>query len=514
LDNSKHPEAASSRLEQWWSRLLSIADERRNPLMALRSRLLLLSLMLIAASLAALVLGELLWGRSDQWMFLAIVLMGLMIATFDYARSGRYELYSNALIGILTFLVLALIIASGGQSRSPQISLPTIALLAAMLLSLRATLMWAALMVLSLVLSFHLRETLATVYLPLDPQWLDASVERMAGVLVVTAVCIGVWCHRLIERMHDQLARDAAGLAEARSRSEIAEQRLEHYVDMASAWFWETDEQHRLVFLSAGFERSTGVSPKAALGLTPVQVLQLRYRSSAVSDGAMRPMLERRAFKDQLLSWHEPLTGVLNHFANAGSPMFDKQGNFRGFRGRVMNVSERNETVRQVRESVHGDFLTGLMSRRGMLEAMDRALMRVRDSDSIGWWMQIDVDQFHEVNVKLNYAQGDTYLKRFARSLAEIAGRPDALARMDGDAFGVLLVGMTKEEAGDVAIGILGMARGLRMEFLGADVQGSASIGVVRFSSATPNVGAILQAADDACQQAQRKGGARVVFGV
>jgi diguanylate cyclase (GGDEF)-like protein len=512
LDRSARPVSAMSKLDQWWSRLVSIADERRNALMALRSRLLLLAMLLIATSLAALVLGELLWGRSNQWMVLSAMLVLLMGATFDYARSGRYALYSQLLIGMLTALVLALIVASGGQSRAPQICLPTIAVLAAMLLSRRSTVVWALIMLGGLALSFHLRSSAATVYLPLNPHWLESAVERMAAILILTSVCIGVWCQGLIEKMHTRLSGEAEGLADARSRCELAEQRLEHYVDMASAWFWETDEQHRMVYLSAGFERSTGINPKTAMGLSPAQVMQLRYPNNTASDGIMRPMLERRGFKDQLLSWHEPLTGALSHYANSASPVFDKQGVFRGFRGRVINVSERDATVRQVRESVHGDFLTGLMSRRGMLESLDRALMRVRDSDTLGWWMQIDIDQFHEVNARLNYAQGDIYLKRFARSLSEIASRPDALARMDGDEFGILLMGMSKDEAIEAAVNILGMARGLRMEFLGADAQGSASIGIARFSRATPSVGAILHSADEACLQARKEGGAKFVF--
>lgn len=499
-------------LMQWWARLVAIADERRNALLAFRSRLLLMAMILIAVSLSLLLLGELLWGQSDQWIFLAGMLLLLMAATFDYARSGRYELYSHLLIGALVGLVLALIVASGGQSRSPQLTLPTITVLAAMLLPVQATVRWAAVMLLALATSFYLRHTNAPTYLPLNPEWLDGAIERMASVLVVTSALIGIWCYQLISRMHDRLVADAGGLADANLRCERAEQRLEHYVDMVSAWFWETDEQHRMVFLSAGFERSTGIKPALAMGLTPAQVMQLRYPNNTASDGTMRPMLERRGFKDQPLSWHEPLTGVLNHYANSASPVFDHKGIFRGFRGRVINLSERNETVRQMRESAHGDFLTGLMSRRGMLEALDRALMRVRDGDLVGWWFQIDIDQFHDVNTRLNYAQGDLYLKRFARSLSEIAARPDALARMDGDEFGLLLFDATREQALETATNILGMARGLRMEFLGADATGSASLGVARFSTATSGVGAILQAADEACQRARNEGGARIVF--
>ncbi len=512
MDRSGTSATGSPRLVQWWTRLVAIADQRRNALLALRSRLLLLILLLIVTCLSALVIGELQWGQSDQWMILSGMLILLMLATFDYARSGRYEIYSQLLIGALTALVLMLVIASGGQTRAPQICLPTIAVLAAMLLPTRSALTWATIMLLGLALSFYLRSTSAPVYLPLNPRWLDSAVERMAALLVIVSVLIGVWCNGLIERMHERLSTEVSGLAESRARCEKAEQRLEHYVDMASAWFWETDDQHRMVYLSAGFERSTGISPKHALGLTPAQVMQVRYPNNTASDGIMVPMLERRGFKDQLLSWHEPMTGVLSHYANSASPVFDAHGVFRGFRGRVINVSERNETVRQVRESVQGDFLTGLMSRGGMLESLDRALMRVRDSELVGWWIQIDLDQFHEVNTRLNYAQGDSYLKRFARALSEMATRPDSLARMDGDEFGMLLLGVSKEQVQDVATNILGMSRGLRMEFLGAEARGSASLGVARFSSASPSVGAILLAANEACQQARGAGGARAVF--
>ena len=504
--------ASSPRLAQWWSSLVAIVDQRHNALPALRRRLLLLTSLLIVTCLALLVLSELQWGQSDHWMIVSGMLVLLMAATFDYVRSGRYEIYCQLLVGALTLLVLALIIASGGQSRAPQICLPSIAVLAAMLLPTRATLTWAAIMLLGLVLSFYLRSTSAPVYLPLNPLWLSSAVERMAAVLVVMSVSIGVWYNGLIERLDDRLSSEITGLAEVKVRCEKAEQRLEHYVDLASAWLWETDDQHRLVYLSAGFERSTGVNPKHALGQTPVQVMRVRYPTNTTAEGFMLPMLERRGFKDQLLSWHEPLTGTLNHYANSASPMFDQHGVFRGFRGRVVNVSERDQAMRQVRESVQGDFLTGLMNRGGMLEALDRALMRVRESELVGWWIQIDLDQFHEVNTRLNFAQGDAYLRRFARALSEIVTQPDTLARMDGDEFGALLLDVSKEQVHDIATRILGMSRGLRMEFLGADALGSASLGVARFSSASPSVGAIVLAANEACVQARSAGGARAVF--
>jgi len=501
------------RIQQSWHRVVAIADEGRDALWALRSRLLLSCLLLTTGCLTALVVAELLWGRSDQWVFLSAMLVLMGTATFDYARAGRYGLYSHVLVGGLVALVLALIIASGGQTRSPQVSLPTLAMLAALLLSLRAALAWATVMLGGLWLSFFLRTSGAPVYLPLNPEWLDGAIERVAAVLVLVSIVLGSWCLGAVVRMHQRMRAGSEGLQEALKRGDDAEKRLEHFVEMASAWFWETDDQHRMVFLSAGFEKATGISPAQAIGLTPAEVMRIRYPNAAAADGTMRPMIERRGFKDQLLSWHQPLTGVINHYANSAAPVFDDKGAFRGFRGRVIDVSERAETIRQVRESVQGDFLTGLMSRRGMLESLDRALIMLRDAGTTGWWIHIDLDQFHEVNTRLNYAQGDLFLKRFARALLDLVDKQDALARMDGDSFGMLLLGRSREEVEHLATGVVALARGLRIEMLGAQAgTGSASLGATMISRATPGIGVLLQISEDACVHARDQGGSRIVF--
>jgi diguanylate cyclase (GGDEF)-like protein len=497
---------------RWWQRLVSIFDGSPDAIETLRSRMLVLSLVIVAVCQALIILSELLWAQSNVWTVVLAMLVLLLAVAFDYIRSGRYELYSHILVGGVVSLLIMLIVLTGGHSRGALVCFPSVVALAAVLLPSRALLGWSSVMLAGVALSAFLRANDAPVYLPLNPQWLESAVERMAAVLVVITALLGTCSAVLVSRLFDQFSRESTTLADLSARCERAEQRLEHYVELSSAWFWETDEQHRLVYLSTGFERSTGVNPKFALGLTPAQVLHLRYPNSPGADGPMRPLLERRGFKDQLLSWHEPLTGMINQYANSGTPIHDASGAFRGFRGRVVSVSERNETLRQMRENVHGDFLTGLMSRRGMLEAIDRALMRVRDSDMIGWWMQIDIDRFHEVNERLNYVQGDAFLKRFARALTEMSVRAEALARMDGDGFGALLMGVSREQVRDAALHILGVSRGLRMEFLGTDAEGSVSIGVGRISSATAGVGAILRAADEACTEAQRGGGARVVF--
>ncbi len=501
------------RLHQGWTRMLSIADEGREAPDALRRRLLLLCMLLTTASLAGLIVAELLWGGSDQWIFLSGMLLLLMAATFDYTRAGRYEFYSHLLVGGLTTLVVILIVASGGQSRAPQLSLPTLAIVAALLLRPRAVVLWATAMLAVMVMSHQLRQNGAPVHLPLNPVWLEGAVERVGSVLIVVSVLLGTWCIGLVAQWQKRVRLDSGALRAAQAGQRDAEQRLEQFVEMASAWFWETDEQHRMVYLSSGFEKATGVAPAQALGLTPAEVMRIRYPNAAAAESTMRPMIERRGFKDQLLSWHEPLTGVINHYANSATPIYDVQGGFRGFRGRVINISERAETIRQVRESVQGDFLTGLMSRRGMLEALDHALIRLRDADQSGWWIQVDLDRFHDVNTQLNYAQGDRFLKRFARSLGELVGRHDALSRIDGDDFGILLLQGTKEDVQQLAVNIMAIARGLRMEFLGSEAgTGSASLGAATISRATPSVTALLQATDAACQRARHEGGARLHF--
>lgn len=125
------------------------------------------------------------------------------------------------------------------------------------------------------------------------------------------------------------------------------------------------------------------------------------------------------------------------------------------------------------------DQLTGLANRRGLMEALRRALRKHDGKVAIGL---LDIDHFQRVNDQWGHMLGDEVLRCIAALLARHAARlgPDALAgRYGGDEFMLLLPGLSVHEAAAT----LDIARAqLARQLIRRTVDG-ASLGRVTFSA-------------------------------
>lgn len=82
------------------------------------------------------------------------------------------------------------------------------------------------------------------------------------------------------------------------------------------------------------------------------------------------------------------------------------------------------------------DFLTGLLNRRGFLEAAEERIMRSLGTALI---LFIDIDHFKEINDRYGHDTGDEVLKSFAKILVGSLRSDDIAARWGGDEFIALL---------------------------------------------------------------------------
>ena len=107
-------------------------------------------------------------------------------------------------------------------------------------------------------------------------------------------------------------------------------------------------------------------------------------------------------------------------------------------------------SLRDSRDQIVTDPLTGLVNRSGLDDAITRAL---RQRVAL---LLIDLDGFKPINDSYGHAAGDTVLVEFAHLLRSAVRTQDVVARMGGDEFVVLLPDIaTGEQAGTVAQRIL-----------------------------------------------------------
>jgi diguanylate cyclase (GGDEF)-like protein len=101
----------------------------------------------------------------------------------------------------------------------------------------------------------------------------------------------------------------------------------------------------------------------------------------------------------------------------------------------------------RLRQEAHTDELTGLLNRKGLIVAAERAFSLADRTDMELTIGLIDLDHFKQVNDREGHAAGDGVLIELAKAwMAEIQPG-DIFARLGGDEFLVLLVGHDEDES-------------------------------------------------------------------
>lgn len=151
------------------------------------------------------------------------------------------------------------------------------------------------------------------------------------------------------------------------------------------------------------------------------------------------------------------------------------------------------------------DGLTGLLNREGLEERAATELARTRREGSPLAVMVVDIDGFKTVNDTLGHPAGDEALQRIAAALAAAVRTVDAVARIGGDEFTVLLPGADRATASAVADRLLAAVRreGTRTGLPKLGV----SIGFAVGHGGSDSLEDLWQAADRAMYNTKREGG-------
>ncbi|SHM86933.1 diguanylate cyclase (GGDEF) domain-containing protein [Pseudomonas asturiensis] len=102
------------------------------------------------------------------------------------------------------------------------------------------------------------------------------------------------------------------------------------------------------------------------------------------------------------------------------------------------------------REQSLTDYLTGILNRRALMEALECHLK----ARSAGYFLMLDIDNFKQINDALGHDAGDEVLQLMASCLEQTQGSL-AYGRLGGEEFGVILPVSSESAARDYVIRLL-----------------------------------------------------------
>ncbi len=178
----------------------------------------------------------------------------------------------------------------------------------------------------------------------------------------------------------------------------------------------------------------------------------------------------------------------------------------------MQDISERRRFEQRLRYLADHDSLTGLANRRRFRGELEKQIDFYARYGGQGALLALDVDHFKHINDTAGHQAGDSVIREIAEMLRARARVSDAVARLSGDEFAVLLPQIDRE-------GALRFAEDLRREIRTKSTTSgpepvTVSIGVAMFAGDTEEDGEpAMVAADLAMYDAKEQGRDRVVLG-
>jgi PAS domain S-box-containing protein len=289
--------------------------------------------------------------------------------------------------------------------------------------------------------------------------WLRYSIIIALGALsMAVGFVILFWA---LARQSQRVERRTAELAETADALRNSEERFRDYALTSSDWFWESDADHRMTYVSEGI-RAFGQDPRSRIGLS-------RMELAATSDSESAKWQEHFA----VLNRHEPFRDFVytrklgnqpeNTVAISGKPFFDSQGRFLGYRGSARDISQEVQAERGLYEAkaaaeaanlAKSQFLanmshelrTPLNAIVGFSEMLERGLagpLQPRQEEYVGLIRQSGEHLHNVINDILDLAKVDAGKLQLYEEHGVDAGRLIdscvALLKVRADAAGVQL---------------------------------------------------------------------------
>lgn len=223
------------------------------------------------------------------------------------------------------------------------------------------------------------------------------------------------------------------------------------------SWFWASDANGLLIYLSPGIATRIGAALDELIG-QPLAATFIAVDHEHRGKSLPLMLGARKAFTDMTVRCTHKPDGVVLRLS--GQPVLSAEGDFTGFRGTGTDITAEFNREAETARLARFDSLTGLSNRHRMAHQLEAKLTAFKAARRNCAVMMLDLDRFKQVNDTLGHAAGDELLKQVADRLTRALDRDCEIGRLGGDEFQVLLPDMADRGVlGELAMKIIAMMR-------------------------------------------------------
>ncbi|MEQ1547988.1 MAG: EAL domain-containing protein [Chakrabartia sp.] len=293
---------------------------------------------------------------------------------------------------------------------------------------------------------------------------------------------------------------------QASQPGEVALALVEAYEQGGRGWFWRTDAEGYLTYLSPQLA--------AHIGCTVDDLLGTLFSSLVTGDADDFDTAQRERTVEFTLSARMRFSDIAvcaagmrdNWWSLSGTPAKDANGRFAGFVGSAVDLTDAEKSESDAANMALYDPLTALPNRRLMHRTLEELLRKKGNRAADCSLLLLDLDRFKHVNDTLGHPVGDALLKQVAKRLDRVVDTLGQVGRLGGDEFMVIVPSLTdKEELARLCQSII-MRLSLPFVIDDATVQIGATIGVALAPFDGDNTDELTRNADLALYAAKAAG--------
>ncbi|SPO66062.1 GGDEF and EAL domain-containing protein [Pseudomonas sp. JV241A] len=272
----------------------------------------------------------------------------------------------------------------------------------------------------------------------------------------------------------------------------------------AAAIFSETDLSGRITYVNEQFCSISGYSREELLGANH-RILNSGLHGPEFFIGMWRALVAGRVWKGEICN--RAKDGSLYWVDSTMVPLIDPAtGKVRKFVSIRFDVTEKRQLLHTLQWRVGHDVLTGLPNRAYLSDLLNQALEFSRNEDIPLAVCMLDLDGFKAVNDGYGHASGDLLLVEVATRLKGILRGGDAVARLSGDEFVLILRHVQNPAHLQAALDRVLTAIAAPYQIRDQEIRVSASIGVTLFPQDNEDTDTLVRHADQALYVAKQSG--------
>jgi diguanylate cyclase (GGDEF)-like protein/PAS domain S-box-containing protein len=264
-----------------------------------------------------------------------------------------------------------------------------------------------------------------------------------------------------------------------------------------------TDASARIVEINEAFTRITGYPREAVLGKTPA-MLKSGHQDEDFYRVMWHTLTSLGHWSGEV--WNRRRDGVVYAEHLTISAVRNDQGEVSHYVGVFADITAFKEHEQRLERIAHYDALTGVPNRVLLADRMAQAAAQSQRNRTLMAVCYLDLDGFKPVNDSLGHEAGDQVLVEMARRMKECLRGGDTIARMGGDEFVLLLVGLRRIDECEAALERVLAAIARPVDLGEHRVSLSASLGVTLFPDDDADADTLLRHADQAMYQAKESG--------